>query len=227
MIVVGVDTSVNFESITVLHNGEVVDQANFRVKSHSPVFIPNLLQILEKNSITIDSIDGWGVAIGPGSFTGLRIGLASILGITFRRDVPVVGVITLRAMALSTGREGYISPVIDARKGEIYTALYRVEGKKISVVKEERVINPAKWLEMLPNEEIYMTGDGLTRYGDILLSRDNLVKVEVVKPVSYGVAIIAVEEIKRGYRGKPVEPFYIRKSDAEINFEKKKREKIE
>ncbi len=211
--------------MTLLEDGRVLGERSQRVKTHSSVLMPNILSFLDEYGLGIDDIDGWGVAIGPGSFTGLRIGLATVLGLTFGRDVPVVGVGTLRAMAVVGGISGLVAPSIDARKKEIYTGLYRVENGEIEeILVEELAIAPEEWLERLSNierDDMYVWGSGVERYRDLSVQAGcNIVNVDV--PLSRGVARIARREIENGYRGKPYEPIYLRKSEAEINLEKKR-----
>ncbi len=223
MRVLGIDTSDRIESFTLIENDIVRGEWRGEVKTHSTVLLPTLIEFLEKYDLTFSDIDGWGIAIGPGSFTGLRIGLATILGITFEREIPVVGVITLQAMAIIAGVNGFVSPAIDARKKEIYTGLYRVDNSGLEVIEVERAVSPGEWKTILLKREgnVSILGSGVEKYKEVFID-DKVEILNVDVPVSRGVALIANNQIKGGYKGKPTEPFYIRKSEAEINFEKKK-----
>ncbi len=222
MIILGIDTSGKKESLTLIKDGRIVDEYVQEIKNHSPVLVPNILGFLQKNFLKLEDISGWGVAIGPGSFTGLRIGLASVLGLTFGKDVPVAGVVTLQAMAVIVDGCSYVSPAIDARKGEVYTGLYRLSGPgQLEVIEKERAIKADTWLKIIDNYKPCVWGSGVGRYRDIFEKFD-VSFVEPVKPVSRGVAEIAYKKITNGYEGKPDEPLYLRKSEAEINLERRK-----
>jgi len=221
MIILGIDTSTYFESISLASNGKLISEYHENIKNHSPVIVNNIKNILSINNLTVHDVDVWGVSIGPGSFTGLRIGLASVLGITLPLKTKVVGVSTLKAMSLLYNKEGYISPMIDARKGEIYTALYKKIADNLHVIIDETVVAPDKWSKMLPNDNVVRVfGSGYDKYLENLDDSNNISGIEGFNlPISRGVVELA-ENFSLESMDFPVEPVYIRRSEAEINFNK-------
>src|SRR5581483_7865066 len=111
---------------------------------------------------------------GPGSFTGLRVGIAAMEGFVAAHEKRGAGVTTLQALAWKTGtRDALIAPMIDARRGDVYGAIYRRvrTGKSFDTLIEEQapvVLKPAQWLEMLPREPLIFCGDGAIRYQSLL-----------------------------------------------------------
>jgi tRNA threonylcarbamoyladenosine biosynthesis protein TsaB len=168
-------------------------------------------------------MDLFAVTIGPGSFTGLRIGAATIKGLALATGKPVVGVSTLDALALNAVHAGkqMICPMLDAQKNQIYTALYRPKvGTATERVSEEQVIDVDRWLNGL-DKDILFLGDGAVKYhlqiharflssGRIAEGRQNHVS-------AVAVAVLAQDQFQRGERLDLLKftPRYLRPSEAE------------
>ena len=119
--------------------------------------------LLHQCGVTVSQLDGVAVANGPGSFTGIRIGVAAAKGFAWGRELPCVGVSTLAAMAVGFGAwDGYVCPVMDARRSQVYNALFRVDCGKYTRVREDRAISLRDLGEDVKNldKPIFLVGDG-------------------------------------------------------------------
>lgn len=133
--------------------------------------LPLVAQTLEAAGRGKGEVGGLAVGIGPGSFTGLRIALATAKGLAEGLDVPVAGVPTLEAIAFQTGPSaGLVLPLLDARQGRVYAALYRWVGAGLEEVEAPSVRPAAGWWDRLAGEPspagLTLAGDGLDAYGD-------------------------------------------------------------
>ncbi len=126
MILLALDTTSPDASIAVLRDGEIVLEYNFSSRDDlSAMMIPSLEFLLRSLGLKLDQVDLYAVALGPGLFTGIRVGLATLKGLNFSAGKPMVGVNALEALACKLAETRHtIVPMIDARKGEIYAAAY-------------------------------------------------------------------------------------------------------
>ena len=136
MRILGVDTSTSCGSLGLIdEDGVIAEYALFREETHSARLVPAIQALLREARININEIDGMAISLGPGSFTGLRVGLSAVKGLALATEKLVVGIPTLDALASNLPFTPYlICPILDARKGEVYTALYKDgEGDRLSV----------------------------------------------------------------------------------------------
>ncbi|MBR5278054.1 MAG: tRNA (adenosine(37)-N6)-threonylcarbamoyltransferase complex dimerization subunit type 1 TsaB, partial [Clostridia bacterium] len=120
-------------AIAEINDGKLSTYGVFTVKNkltHSEILLPLLENALKQYGADIQDVDLFAVSAGPGSFTGVRIGAATVKGLAFAQKKPCVGVSPLEAMAQNVGR-GYVCPVMDARRDQFYTALFK-DGKRIT-----------------------------------------------------------------------------------------------
>lgn len=179
---------------------------------------------LTQSGLSLTDIDALAVATGPGSFTGLRIGLGTIKGLSFASGLPVVAVPTLEAFALGQPCTGMpVVPMLDARKKEVYAGVFIREGQSIIRLRAEETVRPETLLETLKDyETVYFTGQGAELYRELIVQtlKDRaafaLPKDMVPSPAS--VAHIGLQQAERGAFSDPaaISPFYIRKSEAEL-----------
>lgn len=164
------------------------------------------------------------VSAGPGSFTGLRVGMAAAKGLCFGWRVPIVPVPTLHALASRFRAEGMtICPVLDARKGEVYAALFRRAGEGCERLSPDRAIPPETLHGILPEGKVFLCGDGIHPYGAVF--RERLGDRAVFAPEGEGfpdassVGLLAERIVREGcdasVRG--LVPAYLRRSEAERN----------
>lgn len=219
MKVLGVDTTSGAGSIAILEGEHVCAQTAFRSPAgHAQQLLPEMDRLLASSGWSLADIDAFAVAAGPGSFTGLRIGIASIEGLAYATGRPVVGVSTLEATAYHHRSQArLVAPFLDARREEIFGALYRLHrlyrmsrmisdggepeaGKgPLEALVEPVCEPPKKFLDRLAQhtrqEKILLAGDGVTLYRGMI--RDVLGdRVELAEPVSE----IAEEVARLGQR---------------------------
>ena len=127
MKILGIDTSTPIGSVALIDGESLVAEHTLNiVKAHSSRLMPAIDTVLKWGDITADELDGCAVGIGPGSFTGIRIGIATIKSLCYALDKPIIGVSTLEAIAYNLRwTEGLICPILDARRNESYGAIFR------------------------------------------------------------------------------------------------------
>ncbi len=131
--------------------------------THSQTLLPMVEELLKKFSLTPEDIDLFALSAGPGSFTGVRIGAATVKGLAFALNKPCVGVSTLEALAYNLkGFDGILAPVMNARRSQVYTALFRQKDGKITRLLSDSAIAISELDGMLKEytEPIYLAGDG-------------------------------------------------------------------
>ena len=213
MRVLAVDTSSERGSVCVMEERDVA--AEVRLSSsiqHSERLFASLEFVFRFLPFKLEDIDLFVAARGPGSFTGLRVGLAATEGFVAAFGRQGAGVSTLEALAWNAGEtEMLIAPTIDARRGEVYGALYRREGEELIEALEPAVFKPSEWFERLPRVPVLLCGDGAARYYESG-SVNPAWELRRVDPyLARAIAEIALTPA----RG-PLQPLYIRKTDAEL-----------
>ncbi len=131
--------------------------------THSQTLLPICAALLESAQTDISKIDAFAVAAGPGSFTGLRIGLAAVKGLAFQADKPCYSVSTLEALAYNLhGMDGIVCPVMDARRGQVYNALFSLADGKVTRLCGDRAVSIEELSAELAGytEPIWLCGDG-------------------------------------------------------------------
>jgi len=170
MITLAVDTATKTESVALLKNTTILGESFLNVgKNHGETLLPEIMALMERNSITIDEIDLFAVTLGPGSFTGLRIGASTVKGLAFTMGKPVEGVCTLDALALNVSDVAMmICPMMDARKKEVYAALYKPSGDSFpEKIVNETVSDPEHFVKNI-SENVMFLGDGALLYRDVI-----------------------------------------------------------
>ena len=223
MRILAVDTSSAHGSVCICTDGEIIGEVRLASSiQHSDRMFRSIEFLLQYAPFSLADIDLFAVARGPGSFTGLRIGLAATEGFVAAHGKPGVGVSTLEALAWRTGiHESLIAPTIDARRGEVYGAIYRREKDHLIEEWPPVVLKPERWFASLPDAPLRICGDGAERYRD-LISKKQEWEIQNVDPYLAS----AIAELARSPNSGPLEPLYVRKTDAEIEREKRHHESI-
>ena len=200
--------------------------------THSETLLPMTEVLLNSMKTDIDEIDVFAVSEGPGSFTGVRIGAATVKGFAHRKDKPCIGVSTLEALArnLAFGEDKIIIPVMDARRGQFYTAKFAFRSGKLDRIGEDTPMSFEDFLEDVRalGERVYLCGDGYAPARKLLgdeLSHETPEKLRYQS--AYSVAQIAYEKYLAGDRtnAEELRPTYLRLPQAErdrLNAEKLK-----
>ena len=192
MIVLAVDSSSKVATVALMKDEKLLGEITLNEKKEHSVILMNIIQdLLSDNNLSIDDIDGYVVSKGPGSFTGLRIGMATIKGLSFGSSKPYVSVSSLDALALSVSNfDGIICPIMDALRNSVYTSLYKgnstctnySDEPTSSDMKHELPITLEKLLDYSAldvdelielikekNEKVIFIGDGVDKYKDYLI----------------------------------------------------------
>ena len=144
-------------------------------KTHSQTLLPMLDEVVKMTELSLDSIDAIAVAAGPGSFTGLRIGSATAKGLGLALDKPLIPVPTLEGLAYNLcGTDGIICPIMDARRGQVYTGIYRFEdGIHLTVLEDQMAVGIEELGERLKKygEQVTFLGDGVPAFREVLEER--------------------------------------------------------
>lgn len=226
-----IDTTTKVTAVSLAEDGCLIAEGFLHTsKTHSERLIPMLDQLLIAASWTLQELDLIGVVRGPGSFTGIRIGIATAQGLTQVLRVPLISVLSLDALAWAgLGRMEDIVPILDARKNEWYTARYRwVKGQEhAECLTLPHAIPTDLWLEQLKglDRPICFVGDATAKYKSRI--EEVMGENAVILPefVSLPRGAYAAQAIWQRWQetgvGELVEPYYIRFSEAEVNWAKK------
>lgn len=170
------DSSSPLGCVALLRGSSCLAQDHFQgPEGHSVLLPQKVTHLLSQTGYAIADLDLIVVSIGPGSFSGLRIVLGFALGIALVHQTPVIGISNLDLIAAASGRQqGWVSVVLDARRGEIFAALYRVENGETSVYQEPGLaLSPEKWaiqlasMPELHHQSLCFTGSGLKNYATV------------------------------------------------------------
>lgn len=232
MRVLALDSATNVASCAVVDKDNILVEFNLNTrKTHSERLMPLISQALDYADFTLADIDGFSVSIGPGSFTGLRIGLATIKALAFFTGRPLVGISTLDGLAANIPQaDGIICPVLQARRDEIYCALY------INAVSgQERISNylamsPTKLIALLAQlnaAKITFLGDGtklLPKNTKELLSHCLEAPAQHRIPRAAAIGFLGLRRLEKGFQDdlNLLTPFYVKASAAEDRLREKK-----
>lgn len=190
--------------------------------THSETLLPMTEVLLNSMKTDIDEIDVFAVSEGPGSFTGVRIGAATVKGFAHRKDKPCIGVSTLEALArnLAFGEDKIIVPVMDARRGQFYTAKFAYKDQKLERICEDTAQSYDEFFKSVKElgVKIYLCGDGYSAGRKLLGDEFSYETPEKLRYQSaYSVAQIAYEKYLAGDRTSADElrPTYLRLPQAE------------
>ncbi|MCH5348864.1 MAG: tRNA (adenosine(37)-N6)-threonylcarbamoyltransferase complex dimerization subunit type 1 TsaB [Oscillospiraceae bacterium] len=163
MILLGIDTSGKTASAAVCTEASVLAQTSVYTKlTHSQVILPICRDVLKNAGLELSDVDGIAAAAGPGSYTGLRIGIAAVKGICFALNKPCVGISTLEALAYNVSlHKGVICSIMAARQDLVYGAVFRSDGRVVSRITEDRI---------LPLDELKASLEAME--GDIVVAGD-------------------------------------------------------
>jgi tRNA threonylcarbamoyladenosine biosynthesis protein TsaB len=220
----GIDTGTPIASLGVISRGQVRAVLARPVQSHCAGLPAAVNEALEAAELMLDDLAMIAVAIGPGSFTGLRVGLSYAKGLAMARGLPIVGVSTLDAMALcalgSQPRDGAtICPIIDARRGEVYAALYRLMGDAIERTSDDVAMPLAELARKVAGEVIFVGESKIDEACSLAVANRcravALGGAELHLRASFAAVIGAAKMTRNGADdAASLEPLYVRAPDA-------------
>ena len=229
MLILAFETTAKAGSVALLEDGKLLAESYQNTGlTHSQTLMVMAEDLLKQCGKTAADVTAVAVAEGPGSFTGVRIGVAAAKGFAWGAEIPCYGVSTLEAMAASLNAwEGTVCPVMDARRSQVYNALFSADCGSYTRIRDDRAISLQELGEELQKmpKPVFLVGDGsvlcyntlLEKVSDLVLPAEHRMHQRAV-----GVAICAAEKIARGEAGNggDLTPNYLRLSQAE-------REKLE
>jgi len=230
MHILGIETSTMTGSVAVLDDTRVLaEQTIYSRVTHTERLLESIDKMLQSISLSIHAIDGIAVGIGPGSFTGLRIGVTTAKSLAYSLRKPVVGIPSLDALAghyLFT--EMLICPLLDARKREVYAAFYRNTGAHLNRVSDYAVIAPQMLFRNI-TEPVVLLGEGTIPYHSqletLLGQHAHFADMAHSTPQGSLIAQLGYARLVSNDHDDcfTLTPLYVRKSDAEIHWEQRQR----
>jgi tRNA threonylcarbamoyladenosine biosynthesis protein TsaB len=229
MKVLGIDTSTACGSIGLIDADTVLAEYLLNIPTtHSERLLHSIGHVLDQGGCSIEELDGWAISLGPGSFTGLRIGVSTIKGLAFATQRPVAGVPTLDALASNISpTPDLICPILDARKGEVYAAFYRYqEGDTLERISPYQAVSPEDLIKRIDEKTIFL-GSGVKTYKDYLRKTiptlATFVSASLNLPYGSAVASLGLERLRKNdfLDLSAFTPIYVRASEAEIKWREK------
>ena len=220
MLILAFESSAKAASVALLRDGRLLAQSTqVSALTHSRTLLPMAEDLLKNCELTVGDVDLFAVAQGPGSFTGIRIGVSTVKGLAWAADRPCVGVSTLEALAwhgLAAG--GLVCPVMDARRSQVYNALFEIRKGKPVRLCEDRAISLEQLAGELASrgEPAFLLGDGAALTAAFLRERGlpfRLAPDDLLWQDGWGVAMAALD--KPPISGEELLPVYLRLSQAE------------
>lgn len=230
MKILAIETSTMLGGVAVVDELKgLIAETRLNVKStHSERLMTAIDTTLIQSDLRLNDIDAFAIAIGPGSFTGLRIGLSTVKGLSYATGKPMVTVPTLEAFAWNFPFSMYpVCLMLDARKKEVYTAVFQWEDRGFRKIIDEVSIKPSILMQELKGNVIF-AGEGALLYKDqimdIMKGRALVAPPDKMVPSPANVAMLGLSKVVSSeYAGvSEAVPFYIRKSEAEVKWSEKK-----
>ncbi|WP_258358642.1 tRNA (adenosine(37)-N6)-threonylcarbamoyltransferase complex dimerization subunit type 1 TsaB [Moorella sulfitireducens (nom. illeg.)] len=230
MLVLGLDSATQVAGVALMDGDRLVAEMFFNTrKNHSQRLLPMIAALLREAGVKPADLDGLAVALGPGSFTGLRIGLATVKGLAHAAQKPVAGVPTLDGLAWNAWEvPGLVCPVLYARRQEVYTALYRWQEGKLCRLTPYQAGDPHSLVASLKSYTgpVYFLGDGVDPYREAwqqLGSRARFLPSTSILPRAAQIARLGRERLLGGQEDDlfQLKPLYLRPSPAERQDESK------
>lgn len=222
MIVLAMDTSSVNATVAVCNENKILGEYTISSeRAHSQMIMPMLENMLSSLSMTVKDVDVFAVCLGPGSFTGVRIGMAAMKTLAQTLSKPIVGISATESVAASFPISNkYICPIFDARRNDVYNAVY-LNGEEIT---GDRIIDFDELLREMNDKEVIFAGDAVLKYKDIIDGFDNpkwhIAPMNLSMQRASSLAFVALERAKKNDFDNLYElsPIYIRLSQAEREY---------
>lgn len=231
MRVLAVETSTLTGAVALISGDTVVAECRLNIAvTHSERLLPAVDHVLAVAGLGLADVDALAVAVGPGSFTGLRIGVSTMKSLAFATGKPLAAIPTLDALAWTLPFAAHpVCPILDARKSEVYAGLYRTGGGRLERLWEYEALAPARLAERLARDApgpVIFVGDGVASHAAVLrghLGGDARLAPPALRlPSAVAVADLARAALDRGEAVDPAAlvPIYVRRSEAELSRER-------
>ncbi|WP_432407178.1 tRNA (adenosine(37)-N6)-threonylcarbamoyltransferase complex dimerization subunit type 1 TsaB [Wukongibacter sp. M2B1] len=233
MNMLAVDTSSLVATVAVMNEEKLLGEYTINSPmTHSQKLMPIIEELLSTLDLSMKDIDLIGVSRGPGSFTGVRIGIATVKGLAHPGNIPIIGVSSLEGLAYNiTYSENLICPIMDARRNQVYTGVYKWVDYELKEVVKEAPLTIDELMEELRRreEKVIFLGDGLSKYKEEIIN--NLGDKAIFAPRfvnmqrASSIAQLASDKIEKNgietHSYNNITPVYLRKSEAERQYEEK------
>jgi tRNA threonylcarbamoyladenosine biosynthesis protein TsaB len=228
MKILAIDTSTRAASAAVVEDGRLIGEVYTDFKmTHSERLLSMLDHMLSDTHLSMQDIDLFGCDFGPGSFTGLRIGSATIKALAHAMNKKIIPISSLEVCAyMQSFFTGVICPILDAQQNNVYTAVFDFKGKRLRRLFNDCAVELAEIIKHYPeNSDILFCGDAVQKYSEFITEqlgeRAKFAPSQAQLPRASAVALLAYErkDIVRHMTYKEFLPNYIRKAQAQINFE--------
>jgi tRNA threonylcarbamoyladenosine biosynthesis protein TsaB len=228
MKLLGIDTATESATCAIMSDDKMLGEITFNYKKQHSVILMNIIDYSLKNlKLTIEDLDGFVVSKGPGSFTGLRIGMSAVKGLSDGSKKPFISISSLDALAYSLAyTNGIICPILDALRNNVYTALYSFEGTTFKKITDYMTTSVDELIEILKGYNLPITfiGDAVPNFKEKF--KEQLLDVKFA-PASLNLVKasslceIGMNLMKQGVFDDPITlaPIYLRKSQAEREYE--------
>lgn len=222
-IILNIETATKNCSVSISKSGEIIALKEFNDGnySHAEVLHLFIIDILKEVKLSLNTIDAIAVSKGPGSYTGLRIGVSAAKGFCFALQKPLISVDTLTSLSYAISiEEGVIITMLDARRMEVYASVFNHKHEQIREIKSE-IINENSFSEFLSSQKVYFLGDGALKCKEII-THENAFFLDDIFPSSKEMGILAFQKFKNNDFEDVAyfEPFYLK--DFMVVPEKKK-----
>lgn len=235
MKILAVDSSGLVASVAILEDDNLIAEytVNYK-KTHSQTLLPMLDEIVSMTNTDLDSVDVIAVAKGPGSFTGLRIGSATVKGLGLALNKPIVGIPTVEGLAMNLyDTDAVICPLMDARRNQVYTGVYKFQNHVLQVVKDQVPLGIEEMIEALNmiGQEVIFLGDGVPVFREVIEQSMavpySFAPAHMSKQRAGAIGVRAFEYYKQGRytSAAEFEPDYLRLSQAERERMEKDKER--
>ena len=225
MKIVAMDSSGLVASVALIEDDSMIAEytVNYK-KTHSQTLMPMLEDVVRMTELDLKEVDAFAVAAGPGSFTGLRIGSATVKGLGLALDKPVIGVPTVDALSYNLwDSDKLICPIMDARRNQVYTGLYRFENGEHVIVMDQAPMDIAELMDRINElgEPVIFLGDGVPVYRERILELANVqvlfAPAHMARQRAGAVGVLASRYFAEGRIESAAEhkPEYLRMSQAE------------
>jgi len=230
MKVLGIDTSSNATSIAVIEDNKLICEYTINTKTtHSQKLMPMIENMLKISEVNVNDMDMIAICQGPGSFTGLRIGMATAKALSHVNNLPIVGVNSLELLAGNMDlSDKKICSILDAQRTQVYMGQYKFENNKLVELKSVDVVEIDELLEELKssNEEWILVGEAVYKYEDKIKEIQNIYVPAPSHNVNKASSLctIAMNKYNQNidvYDCYTINPVYIRKSQAEVQYDEK------
>ena len=227
MKIVGIDTSSYSGSVSLIEGEKILGECLLNIgPKHSENIVASIDWLLSTLKINRDELDAVAVSIGPGSFTSLRVGVTIAKSLAYTLKLKIVGVSSLEILANNIPpTHKSICAIIDAKRGEVYSAFFEFKDGKIRQVRDNKIETIEELCNEIDNDTIFV-GDAVSIYGDILKETMNGLATIAGEPFnvpkSSNCALIGLKKINEGFEDDPVQlvPDYLRKSDVDAGVKK-------